>query len=103
MGSGELRVQHSAFGEFVRRIANWWQNVPLWAQRMTALGLDAQTVEKKDWLQLEDVKQACAHCGEKHECADDLAQDPSNPIWEQYCPNAKVMKTLADANSSGQV
>jgi hypothetical protein len=63
-------------------------------RRMTALGLDANTVAWFDPATFRDLERLCARC-EYHElCRWHLKQDHANPIWQKYCPNWATLDAL---------
>jgi hypothetical protein len=43
---------------------------------------------------LQDLQRVCTMCESHRECARDLGRDPADPTWENYCPNAEVLKML---------
>jgi hypothetical protein len=62
--------------------------------RMAALRLDPQDLAWTDGPLLRDMQQLCATCESHGRCRRDLARDPDDPVWEQYCPNADVLGVL---------
>jgi hypothetical protein len=60
-------------------------------QRMAVLGLDAAEVSRSDPMLMRDLQRLCALCDSKGRCMRDLANDPNDPIWEQYCPNEATL------------
>ena len=65
--------------------------------RMAKLGLDFNTIEHADRILFDQLKQRCAGCEFPEACADDLKHDPSNPVWEAYCPNSARLTALTGA------
>jgi hypothetical protein len=63
-------------------------------QRMAALGLESVEVGRSDPVLLRDLQRLCALCDSKGRCMRDLASDPNDPIWEQYCPNEATLNGL---------
>lgn len=62
--------------------------------RMAALHLDPQELACTDGLLLRDMQRLCATCDSHRRCGKDLARDPDDPVWEQYCPNASTLGAL---------
>ena len=40
-------------------------------------------------------------CGSKKQCQRDLARDPENPVWRQYCPNEGTLVALQGSAAVG--
>ncbi len=68
---------------------------PLLCCRMAALGLDRDAVASADRELFDRLRQRCAKCEFPEACSDDLREDPSNPVWEAYCPNSPALTRLA--------
>jgi hypothetical protein len=62
---------------------------------MAALGLDREDVARADQALFERLRQRCAQCEFPEACGADLREDPSNPVWEAYCPNSPALTRLA--------
>lgn len=62
--------------------------------RLKALGLDPEDIRRLSPLLLGDLQRTCACCQDKERCADDMADDPNAPGWENYCPNSGTLRTL---------
>jgi hypothetical protein len=43
---------------------------------------------------LQDLQRVCTMCESHRQCARDLGRDPADQAWENYCPNAAVLKML---------
>jgi hypothetical protein len=56
---------------------------------------------------LRDLQRVCTLCESKRRCERDLASHPSDPVWQDYCPNAGTFKALrterGDRNKGGQI
>ncbi len=63
-------------------------------QRMGALGLDPAEVGRSDPMLMRDLQRLCALCESKGRCMRDLARNPDDPGWEQYCPNEATLHGL---------
>jgi len=63
-------------------------------RRMTALDLDPREVRRVEPAALQDLQRVCSLCAHRRRCAHDLAQDPGNPAWKDYCPNAETLAAL---------
>lgn len=64
-------------------------------RRLEALGLTASGLAATAPAELRDMERLCTLCHSKGRCARDLAADPSDPVWRQYCPNEQTMVALA--------
>ena len=42
-----------------------------------------------------DLQRVCTVCGSKRRCEHALANNPSDPAWQKYCPNATTLLALA--------
>jgi len=66
----------------------------LLARRMAELNLDKNEVAAGVPRTLQDLQRVCTMCESHRQCARDLARDPADQAWENYCPNAAVLKML---------
>ena len=66
-------------------------------RRLAACGVDAKELEQTAPAELRDMERLCTICQSKGRCARDLAADPADPIWRQYCPNQQALIGLARA------
>jgi hypothetical protein len=66
----------------------------LLSQRMAALGLDQNVIVQTEPATLQDLQRLCTMCDSKKQCARDLSRDPTDPEWEDYCPNVGTLKVL---------
>jgi hypothetical protein len=63
-------------------------------RRLESLGLSATELAHSSMAQLRDMERLCTMCKNKGRCARDLADDPSDPVWRQYCPNEDALMAL---------
>lgn len=68
-------------------------------RRIESLGLDAGRVAQNAPAQLRDMERLCTLCKSKGRCARDLAADPSDPVWRQYCPNQETLVALQQGDA----
>jgi len=87
----DLGIGVCEFHEIVRRGGDSANLLP---QRMAALHLDATELAGRDGLLLRDLQRVCALCESKGRCMRDLARDPNDPAWEEYCPNEGTLNAL---------
>jgi len=71
-------------------------------RRMAAMHLDATELARRDGLVLRDLQRVCALCESNGRCIRDLARDPNDPAWEEYCPNEGTLKSLQARRRSHQ-
>ena len=62
--------------------------------RMTELHLSAETIASSEPGTMRDLQRLCSNCVSKKRCRRDLAQNPTDPVWRQYCPNAGTLGLL---------
>jgi hypothetical protein len=61
-------------------------------RRMAALDLDRDTLAPST---VRELVERCTTCESPEQCEWDLRQDPTNPAWQAYCPNAARLIALA--------
>jgi hypothetical protein len=66
-------------------------------RRLSALGINAKRLTRAQPAVIRDLEKVCSLCGSKHRCAHDLANEPADPRWRKYCPNAQTIDALEDA------
>jgi hypothetical protein len=66
----------------------------LLARRMAELNLDKNEVAATVPRTLQDLQRVCTMCESHRQCARDLGPEPADQAWENYCPNAAVLKML---------
>jgi hypothetical protein len=64
-------------------------------KRMAAIGLDPSTFSRAEPLAFFDLERRCAACDSYGQCEWDLRQDPTDPVWQEYCPNCATLIGLA--------
>lgn len=60
-------------------------------ERMRALDLTKEDVDRVVHGLMRDLERTCSCCGEKRVCERDLAAQPDDPDWADYCPNAVAL------------
>lgn len=78
----------TAWEDALRAVAARRELLP---RRMAALGLDAAALGKTDTERLSRLAERCTLCDSAEQCAWDLAENPADPAWRQYCPNARQL------------
>lgn len=80
----------------LRALAGKWPDpTNLLSRRLAALKLDENAIGRKEPAVLRDLKRVCALCSSTYECKHDLARNPSDPVWQVYCPNVMTLEALA--------
>jgi hypothetical protein len=74
----------------LRILAGKWPD-DLLSRRLEQLDLDGAHVEPQV---LRDLERVCTLCGSKRRCGRELARDPSDSRWLEYCPNATTLSAL---------
>jgi len=95
-------------GSFIDAVLGWWRDLIappaqhrlsnenlLLRERMTALSIDARSVERVEPALYADLATLCRGCDEPKLCKLDLAHNPNGVAWEDYCPNAVVLNAMA--------
>ena len=70
------------------------ESADLLLRRMKEFNLDPKEVARVEPATLHDLQRVCTLCKDHRRCAKDLAHDPSNPHWQDYCPNVMTLKAL---------
>jgi hypothetical protein len=68
-------------------------------RRLEACGLRAKELAQTAPAELRDMERLCTVCRSKRRCARDLASDPADPVWRQYCPNEQTLMEFARAGA----
>jgi hypothetical protein len=76
----------------IRAFAERAQLLP---RRMTALELDWDKLASVRPSTVRELVERCTTCESPEQCEWDLREDPSNPAWQAYCPNAATLMALA--------
>lgn len=63
-------------------------------QRMAALDLDCKEVARLMPETMHDLQRLCTLCATRRRCTRDLAADPNDPNWKDYCPNVATLLAL---------
>jgi hypothetical protein len=66
----------------------------LLVRRMRVLDLDSNEVAATEPSTFRDLQRLCTLCESHRKCMRDLARDPAARSWEDYCPNAAMLKEL---------
>jgi hypothetical protein len=79
----------------LRRLAGYGpEAADLLAHRMAALSIDMREVNAVVPRTFQDLQRVCTMCESHRRCARDLGRDPADQAWEDYCPNAAMLKML---------
>ena len=76
----------------IRAFAERAQFLP---RRMAALDLDRDKLARAEPMTVRDLVERCTTCESPERCEWDLREDPANPAWQAYCPNATRLMALA--------
>jgi hypothetical protein len=97
---GSAEVEHIANDVGVsvpelRALAGKWPDAaePL-NRRLAALALDPADIRRREPRVMHDLQRVCSMCSEKGACEHDLAADPTDPVWREYCPNVMTLDAL---------
>lgn len=63
-------------------------------KRMGILRLDPAAIAYRHPAVMQDLERVCALCDSRRHCRSDLRRDPTDPVWESYCPNADTLRGL---------
>jgi hypothetical protein len=67
-------------------------------RRMDILRVDPDRLYNYEPANFRELQKSCSACESHERCAIDLAQDafdPTRPDWQDYCPNAAIVKMLS--------
>jgi hypothetical protein len=70
------------------------ESADLLVERMAALDLDQNEIARTEPATFQDLQRVCTMCDCHRRCARDLARDPLDPVWKDYCPNAQTLAAL---------
>jgi uncharacterized protein YjiS (DUF1127 family) len=73
----------------------WPDAADLLYARMNKINLDRKEITQAEPQVLRDLQRVCTVCGSKRYCEHELAKNPSDPVWQKYCPNATTLSALA--------
>ena len=98
---GPAEVEHMARdlgmsrGELSVLAGKWPDAADLLYLRMKEVHLDRKEITQLDPDVMRDLQRECTVCGSKWRCEHELAKNPSDPVWQKYCPNATTLLALA--------
>jgi len=72
----------------------WPDSAELLSRRLAVLNLDEGALERSEPQVLHDLQRVCSLCAEKRRCQHDLALEPFDETWSDYCPNAQTLEAL---------
>jgi hypothetical protein len=75
------------------------ERAQLLPRRMAALELNQDKLAGVEPSKILDLVERCSTCESPEQCEWDLRQDPANPAWQAYCPNAATLMALANLSS----
>jgi Family of unknown function (DUF6455) len=67
------------------------ERAQLLPRRMKALGVAPDAVPP---VTVRELVERCTACPTPEKCEWDLREDPGNPAWQAYCPNAATLMRL---------
>ena len=70
------------------------ESADLLCRRMEVLDLDHDEVARVERATFQDLQRVCSMCDCKKRCARDLARDPADLVWKDYCPNGQTLTAL---------
>jgi hypothetical protein len=73
----------------------WPDATDLLYWRMNEIKLDRMEITHADAQVMRDLQRVCTVCGSKWRCEHELTNNPSDPAWQKYCPNATTLLALA--------
>src|SRR5262245_30747357 len=98
MGPEEVeRLAHDVgiTGPDLQTLAGRWpDSTELLSQRLAVLAIDERALERREPQVVRDMQRVCTLCAEKRRCQHNLAVDPHDESWSDYCPNAQTLKGL---------
>ena len=63
-------------------------------QRLAALKIDEKVLSRTQPEVMRDLERVCSLCDTKRQCKHDMASNPADPGWQEYCPNAQTLAAL---------
>jgi hypothetical protein len=63
--------------------------------RLAALDLDRAEIQRSEPQVLPDLQRVCTICKSSRRCKRDLAENPYDPVWREYCPNVVTLDALS--------
>ncbi|MEQ1615009.1 MAG: hypothetical protein ABL904_19850 [Hyphomicrobiaceae bacterium] len=71
----------------------------LLVERMRALGLTQTDVNRVASGLMRELQKTCSCCADKSICHKELAEQPDDPSWRRYCPNADTLDAITKSKS----
>ncbi len=65
-------------------------------RRLASLGVAEEMVAAREPEIFRHLRTSCASCEYPEECASDLCGATLFPGWEEYCPNAALLNSVAE-------
>lgn len=63
-------------------------------RRMIELDLDRNEIARIEPQTFQDLQRVCVMCDHHRRCERELASDPADDAWKEYCPNAATLIAL---------
>jgi uncharacterized protein DUF6455 len=76
------------------------ERAQLLPRRMAVLDIDPDKLARVKPSTVRELVERCTACQSPEQCEWDLRQDPANPAWQAYCPNAATLMALAIEDGS---
>ena len=95
--SDAARMAHDlgmSTGELVNLAKHGPHSADLLARRLEAEHLDPGLISRTQPEVMRDMSRLCSQCRTHGRCARDLAHDPDDPKWRDYCPNVGTIDAL---------
>lgn len=70
------------------------QAADLLLERLAALDLDKDEIARAERRTFQDMQRVCTLCESRRLCARQLGENPGDPEWKDYCPNAAMLIAL---------
>jgi hypothetical protein len=81
----------------LRALAGRWpDSAGLLNCRLAALDLTGAEIQRTEPQVLSDLQRVCTICKSRRRCKHDLAENPCNQVWREYCPNVVTLDALID-------
>jgi hypothetical protein len=80
--------------ELYRLASRGAESADLLCRRMEVLDLDQDEVARVERATFQDLQRVCSMCDCTKRCARDLARDPADPVWKDYCPNTQTLTAI---------
>jgi hypothetical protein len=89
--AADLRISTNTLRDLVARGPD---AAGLLYERMCAVGMSRDNVHRAAEGVMRDLQRTCACCNEKGICEKDLEEQPDDPVWKTYCPNAVTLESF---------